>query len=45
MIKKQKKDIWNQIKKWQDDSEFVRQAYEFIRIHTGHSPRQQYFKR
>ena len=42
MIKKQKKktDVWERIKEWQKDPEFIRAGYEFIRIHTGHSPQQ-----
>ena len=35
MVKKEK-DIWEQIKEWQKDPEFIRAGYEFIRYHTGH---------
>ena len=35
---KQKKDITTQIKEWQKDPEFIRAAYQFIRMHTGHTP-------
>ncbi|HLC89306.1 MAG TPA: hypothetical protein VJG49_04690 [Candidatus Nanoarchaeia archaeon] len=35
MIKGHKKDIWEEIKEWQKDPEFIRAAYEFVRYHTG----------
>jgi hypothetical protein len=40
MAKKQKakEDIWDQIKEWQKDPDFIRAAYEFVRHHTGRSP-------
>jgi len=36
MKKKDKKDIFEQIKEWQKNPEFIREAYEFIRYTTGH---------
>ncbi len=40
MVRKEraKKDIISQIEKWQKDPEFIRAAYQFIRLHTGHAP-------
>jgi len=37
--KKEKIDIWEQIKEHQKDPEYIRAAYEFIRFHTGRSPK------
>jgi len=34
---KSKEDIWKQIKEWQNDPEFLRAAFDFIRYHTGKS--------
>ena len=36
MQRKSKKDVIHQIKEWQKDPEFIREAYEFIRYHTSH---------
>jgi len=33
-----KMDIWEQIKEHQKDPDFIRAAYEFIRLTTGKSP-------
>jgi len=38
---KDKTDVWQKIKEWQKDPEFIRAAYEFIRYHT--SPRSKSF--
>ena len=37
--KRRSVDMIQQIKEWQKDPEFIRAAYEFVRLHTGHSPR------
>lgn len=34
-----KKDFWKEIKEHQKDPEFIRAAYEFVRLTTGHSPK------
>ena len=34
-----KKDIWEQIKEHQKDPEYIRAAYEFIRLTTSKSPK------
>jgi len=36
MKKKVEKDIFEQIKEWQKNPDFIRAAYEFIRRTTGH---------
>ncbi len=41
MTRKQivKKDIWERIKEHQKNPEYIRAAYEFIRLTTGKSPK------
>lgn len=36
--KANKKDIWGIIKEDQKDPDFIRAAYEFIRLTTGNAP-------
>ncbi len=36
-LKCRDKDIWKKIEEAQKDPEYIRAAYEFIRLTTGHS--------
>ena len=38
-VTKKKEDSWEKIKQWQNAPEFIRAGYEFVRLHTGKSPK------